>query len=80
MPKPFVYRTGDMFTARLRVEDGADQGNVVVDIGGQKVAVNAVNLDAADTRPAKDRPLTDEEADRKRLADEQRQAARASRR
>ena len=69
MPKPFLYGKGERLRLNVRVADDTDAGNPVIDIGGELVSITREALDRADAR-TEGRPLTDEEADRKRLAEE----------
>jgi hypothetical protein len=77
-----LYKKGDVVPLKATIEEAADKGGIVVNIGGQRVALTDRALDAADQRPPSARPLTaEEEADaareRERL-EMQRQAAAAT--
>lgn len=71
MPGLREYKNGMTLELRARVIDAHDTGAIVVDVGGQHVALNQRNLDAADQAPDSARPETDEERDRRLMREQQ---------
>jgi len=70
MPNPFTYTKDQVVTLRVRVLDAHDAGAVIVRLGSVEIPLNSRDLDAADTRPQSQRPLTPEEQDMRELREE----------
>lgn len=64
MPKPFVYKNGQVVMLRVTVVNDADRGYPIVNLGGLEMPLPQMHLDKADVRPDSDRDMTDEERDR----------------